>query len=162
MTGHQHRNKRGQNCHDLSDHSDTLCICWANTTHTASCHTTILQLAFEEDCEVICIQEPYTHPGTRTSNHPAYACFAPVDSWENTDPEQRELERPRVMTYVRKGTGIHAQQHRSVHSRDLLWVSVNGFPILNAYRQPITDTVIEYVISLTPPANCLIGGDFNA
>ncbi|EDN10551.1 predicted protein [Histoplasma mississippiense (nom. inval.)] len=55
--------------------------------------------------------------------------------WEDTNPEQREEERPRVMTYVRKGSKTRAQQHRSVQSRDLLWVSVNGCHILNVYRQ---------------------------
>ena len=66
------------------------------------------------------------------------------------------------MTYVRKGAGLRAQQHRSIHSRDLLWVSVNGYRILNAYRQPTTPEVIDYVTTLTPTANCLVGGDFNA
>ncbi|EDN09180.1 conserved hypothetical protein [Histoplasma mississippiense (nom. inval.)] len=81
--------------------------------------------------------------------------------WDDTNPEQREEERPRVMTYVRKGSKTRAQQHRSVQSRDLLWVSVNGCHILNVYRQPGTDAVMDYLTNLSPPARCLIGGDIN-
>ncbi|EDN04709.1 conserved hypothetical protein [Histoplasma mississippiense (nom. inval.)] len=65
------------------------------------------------------------------------------------------------MTYVRKGSKTRAQQHRSVQSRDLLWVSVNGCHILNVYRQPGTDAVMDYLTNLSPPARCLIGGDIN-
>ncbi|EDN08379.1 conserved hypothetical protein [Histoplasma mississippiense (nom. inval.)] len=65
------------------------------------------------------------------------------------------------MTYVRKGSKTRAQQHRSVQSRDLLWVSVNGCHILNVYRQPETDAVMDYLTNLSPPARCLIGGDIN-
>ena len=109
--------------------------------------------------DVICVQEPYTHPGTKTQNHPGYDCYAPVDSWDSV--EQREAERPRVMTYVRKGAGLRTQQRRPIHSRDLLWIDVNGYAILNAYRQPLSPDVIDYVTHLAPPANCLVGGDFN-
>ncbi|EDN04275.1 conserved hypothetical protein [Histoplasma mississippiense (nom. inval.)] len=84
-----------------------------------------------------------------------------VYRWDDTNPEQREEERPRVMTYVRKGSKTRAQQHRSVQSRDLLWVSVNGCHILNVYRQPGTDAVMDYLTNLSPPARCLIGGDIN-
>jgi ribonuclease HI len=66
------------------------------------------------------------------------------------------------MTYVRKGAGLRAQQHRPIQSRDLLWVSVNGYRILNVYRQPTTPEVIDYITNLTPVPNCLAGGDFNA
>ncbi|EDN08633.1 conserved hypothetical protein [Histoplasma mississippiense (nom. inval.)] len=84
-----------------------------------------------------------------------------INRWDDTNPEQREEERPRVMTYVRKGSKTRAQQHRSVQSRDLLWVSVNGCHILNVYSQPGTDAVMDYLTNLSPPARCLIGGDIN-
>jgi hypothetical protein len=44
----------------------------------------------------------------------------------------------------------------------MLWIDVNSFAILNIYRQPLSLQVLEYVTHLTPPSNCLIGGDFNA
>jgi hypothetical protein len=70
--------------------------------------------------DVVCVQEPYTAPGTRTQNHPSYDYYAPIDSWDSTEEAQREAERPRVMTYVRKGAGLRTQQRRPIQSRDLL------------------------------------------
>jgi hypothetical protein len=72
------------------------------------------------------------------------------------------LVRPRVLTYIRRSPDLRVQQRRSVHSRDLLWLDVNGYSILNAYRQPGSDLVIDYVTRLVPPPRCIIGGDFNA
>ena len=43
----------------------------------------------------------------------------------------------------------------------MLWLNVNGYLILNVYRQPSTDEVIDYVTSLVPLANYVIRGDFN-
>jgi ribonuclease HI len=141
-----------------------LQICWANVAKSAPCHTTLLQTAFSEGIDVVCVQEPFTFNGTKTQNHPAYECYAPVDSWE-TDPTHPNNTfadiRPRVMTYVRKGAGLKTQQRRSVQNRDLLWTEVNGHLVLNAYRQPATPQTIEYVANLSPPPNCLVGGDFN-
>jgi ribonuclease HI len=138
-----------------------LQVCWANVGKRAPCHITILQIAFTEKMDVVCVQEPFSFPGTRTQNHPGYDCYAPVDSWDSIDPEQREAERPRVMTYVRKGAGLKTQQRRPIQCRDLLWVDVNGFAILNVYRQPLAHGVIDYVTNLVPPPNCLVGGDCN-
>ena len=62
---------------------------------------------------------------------------------------------------MRKSPDLRIQQRRPVQSNDLLWLNVNGYSILNVYRQPGTNEVIDYVTSLVPPANCVIGGDFN-
>ncbi|KAG0157823.1 hypothetical protein PDIDSM_5333 [Penicillium digitatum] len=125
-------------------------VFWANVRRQTACHTTALQLAYESACDVVCIQEPYVSAPTKKTGHPAYDCYAPTDEWDSSDPTSFESERPRVLTYVRKNSGLNAQQHRSSQDRDLLWVNVNGFLILNIYRQPTTDK------------NSLIGGDFNA
>ena len=125
-------------------------------------HTTILHTAATEKMDVVCIQEPWTYPGSKTQSHPGYDCYAPIDSWDSEDPDQREAERPRVMTYVRKGAGLKTQQRRPIHSRDMLWLDVNGYAILNVYQQPLQPEVIDYVTYLSPPTKCLVGGDFNA
>ena len=65
------------------------------------------------------------------------------------------------MTYMRKSPNLRIQQRRLIQSRDLLWLNVNGYSILNAYRQPSTNLVIDYVTKLVPPPKCVIGGDFN-
>ncbi|KAG0154593.1 hypothetical protein PDIDSM_161 [Penicillium digitatum] len=66
------------------------------------CDTTALQLAYESACDVVCIQEPYVSAPTKKTGHPAYDCYAPTDEWNSSDPTSFELERPRVLTYVRK------------------------------------------------------------
>ena len=66
------------------------------------------------------------------------------------------------MTYVQKGAGLNTQQRRPIHSCDMLWLNVNGYAILNVYRQPLQLEVIDYITHLSPPSKCLIGGDFNA
>ncbi|KAG0152774.1 hypothetical protein PDIDSM_2579 [Penicillium digitatum] len=91
---------------------------------TDACHTTALQLAYESACDVVCIQEPYVSAPTKKTGHPAYDCYAPTDEWDSSDPTSFESERPRVLTYVRKNSGLNAQQHRSSQDRDLLCVTI--------------------------------------
>lgn len=135
-------------------------MCWANVGRSPPAHTALLQLAFEDKADVICVQEPFTCAGSRTSTHPAYQHYSPVATWD----QSTDSERPRVMTYIRKTNLIKAEQggQGQAESRDLLWVVVNGLHILNAYRQPQTPEVIDYITQMTPPPRCLIGGDFNA
>ena len=140
--------------------SRSLQICWTNVGRSSPCHITILQTAWEAEIDVICIQEPFTFPSTMTSTHPGYTHFAPVTSWDN--PRERESERPRVMTYVRKGSSLRANIIHPRINRDLLWVEVNGYPILNVYRQPLNHDTLQYITRLSPPPLCLVGGDFNA
>lgn len=113
--------------------------------------------------DAVCIQEPWTWPGSRTQTHPGYDYYTPIDSWSEganpTDPRHL-IERPRVITYVRKGASLATQQRNISRNRDMLLVVVNGYSIINIYREPNTDTVIDY-ITITPPRNTLIGGDFN-
>ena len=141
--------------------SRDLLICWANVGKICPAHNTILNVALKEGIDVLCVQEPWTKTGTKTQTNPAFYLYAPVDSWDWEDLEQKELARPRVLTYVRKSPDLRIQQRRPIQSRDLLWLNVNGYSILNAYRQPSTNSVIDYVTKLVPPPKCVIGGDFN-
>jgi hypothetical protein len=122
----------------------------------------MLQTAYEQDIDVLCVQEPWTQAPTRTQNHPGYDCYAPVDNWEQDNEEEYNAIRPRVLTYIRKGPGLRVQQRRPVPSRDMLWIDVNERAILNVYREPHTSEMIDYVAHLAPPSSCLVGGDFNA
>jgi ribonuclease HI len=151
MVGQLHQ-QRGQGRRTLPR---DLTVCWANTGKGQG-HDILLSMAHEQDIDVICVQEPWTGKETRTKTHPGYQMYTPVDSWNTTS------DRPRVLTYVRRGTPLKVQQRRPLQCRDLLWLDVNGFAILNIYRQPLTNEVIDYVTTLTPPRKCLIGGDFNA
>jgi hypothetical protein len=143
-----------------------LQICWANTRRAQAPHIAALNLAAAEKVDVVCIQEPWTYSGSKTQSHPQYDCYPPIDTWdwEINDTEQREAVRPRVMTYVRKGGRLLTQQRRPTPSKDMLWIDVNGFAILNVYRDTDStegDEVYDYVTHLDPPIRCIVGGDFN-
>jgi hypothetical protein len=59
-----------------------LLICWANVGKSGPAHNTILNIALEEEIDVLCIQEPWTETNTKTQTNPAFLIYAPVDSWE--------------------------------------------------------------------------------
>ncbi|RAL58155.1 hypothetical protein DID88_002359 [Monilinia fructigena] len=139
-----------------------LKVAWANVGRSGPAHIALLQLAFEEGADVVCVQEPSVYPGTRTQNHPAYECYAPVDAWERVLTAEREAERPRAMSYTRKAANLITQQRRNGDDRDIVWLEVNGFHIVNVYREPSTRRIIDYITSIQVPPNFLIGGDFNA
>jgi len=101
-----------------------MLVCWANVGKSPPCHITLLEVAHSENVDIICAQEPYSRTGTKTSTHPGYDTIPPVDSWD--EPSKWETERPRVMTYVRKGVGIKFTPKRATPHPDRLWTSVNG------------------------------------
>lgn len=135
--------------------SKELRIAWCNTQNAPAPHITLLEVCWNEGIDVVQVQEPWARPDTKTQNHIGFETYAPIDSWTTYD------ERPRVMTYVRKNRNIKAQQRRPAQSREMLWLDVNGYSLLNVYRQPGQDNVIDYVTRLIPPTRCLIGGDWN-
>ena len=137
-----------------------LRISWMNVARSSPCHIAALQLSWDAEIDIICVQEPFTMVGTRTSTHPGYHLISPVISWN--DPHTLEQDRPRVLTYIRKVPGLSAEIVHPRLSRDLLWVKANGYRILNFYRQPLDHSTLDYIASLTPPPNCVIGGDLNA
>ncbi|KAI0182227.1 hypothetical protein EV127DRAFT_355392, partial [Xylaria flabelliformis] len=106
-----------------------LVIAWANVRKSLSPHISLLARCWGEKIDVVHVQEPWTGKGTRTQNHPGYESYAPLDAWDGED------ERPRVISYVRKGKRLQAQQRRPIRSRDMLWLDVNGHPMLNVYRE---------------------------
>jgi len=137
-----------------------LQIGWANVGKSSPKHSIMLENAYQEGIDILCIQEPFTFLGSRTVNHPGYDTHPPTDAWN--DPLTWVQDRPRVMTYTRKGAGLKTTPRHSPPNRDRMWIFVNGFSILNIYRQPQTVDLLEYVTHLSPPSSCLVGGDFNA
>jgi hypothetical protein len=149
----QHNGQHRPSCKQLR-------IAWANVGKASECHDTILCRASDEDVDVVCIQEPWTLPGTVTKNHPGYHMHAPVMAWDSR--EERENERPRVLTYTRKGVNLRTKVLPRV-TRDILWTDVNGYAILNVYQsREAPEPALAYIQELTPPSRCVIGGDMNA
>ena len=151
------RNARRQEASEPLPPRD-LNIAWANVGRSSPCHISILEIAFQESIDVLCVQEPYTIAGTRTSRHPGFDHYAPVEAWDS--PTRWESERPRVMTYVRKDAGLRTKTGTYLH-RDYLWLEIDGYSILNVYRQPLNHEALDYVLHLFPPPLSVIGGDFN-
>jgi len=135
---------------------------WVNVGRSSPSHIAALQLAYDEGLDIICVQEPYTCGDTRTSTHPGYLHHPPIDAWDSRDRQIFEQQRPRVMTYTRKGVGLHIVPRASLHDRDMMWIEINGLSVLNIYRQPQDPRILHYVTNLTPPSRCIVGGDFNA
>jgi hypothetical protein len=76
----------------------------------------------------------------------------------------RRWSRP-PKTRLRSGETLILSRLAGLHSRisrDLLWVKVNGYSILNVYRQPLNNATLRYITQLAPLPLSLIGGDFNA
>jgi hypothetical protein len=92
-----------------------------------------------------------------------YESFAPLDDWS---------VRPRVISYVRKGSGLQADQIRPITSRDLTFLQVqtsHSLPLLiiNTYNAPPGSKDAGQAIQLlfTLPSSSLrsafLCGDFN-
>lgn len=135
-------------------------------------HELALTTAYEEKIDIILIQEPYIFSDIQrqiTKRHPSYECFSPVDDW---------ISRPRVLTYLRKGAGLRAEQLRPLSpndpaARDLLFLSLNSATlqnifIVNVYNAPIgglhEGVAIKALFKLPRnlfPLHSLLAGDFN-
>src|ERR1700742_350166 len=138
MLGSQTRH-RGTRRNRPRPNPKDLQVCWVNVGRSGPSHITILQTAFTEQMDVVCVQEPYSASGTKTQSHPGFDLYAPADSWdwEKDDTEQREAQRPRVLTYVRRGPGLKVQQRRPIESRLLLWgLMSTGTPFSTATDLP--------------------------
>ena len=130
----------------------------ANVARTPEAHDIALNLAHAEGSDLILLQEPWTtilDNKCLTKCHPAYDTYSPTEEWEEA--------RPRTMTYVLKSKGLDAEQLRPAATADVLWLVVAGLVIVNVYRVPQTDEVVNILETWTvPPANTFIARDFNA
>lgn len=72
----------------------------ANVGRGRISHNLALQLAHENNADVVLIQEPWTYRDLTSKQsviHHSYDTFAPLSTWDT---------RPRVLTYIRKITRI--------------------------------------------------------
>lgn len=57
-----------------------LTVSWSNVGRRSDCHDASLSLAFDEQIDVVCVQEPWTGNGLKTKSHSGYHKYAPVDT----------------------------------------------------------------------------------
>ena len=92
-----------------------------------------------------------------------YESFTPLDDWTT---------RPRVMSYVRRGSGLHANQLQPVTTQDLIFLQIQAcnalrITIINVYNAPLRSTNLGEAINALVKLllNLLIltflAGDFN-
>lgn len=150
-----------------------LTILQANVGRGAAAHEIALNSAFEDKVDILLVQEPYIFRDLSrriSKKHRAYECFSPLDDWTSA--------RPRVLTYIRKGAGIDAEQARP-HDvdppalSDILFLFVSSadsptFLIANVYNAPPgsqgAGAAVQALLSLPQsffPNFSFLAGDFN-
>lgn len=145
----------------MSRQGQKLTIAWANVGKRHVPHLTLLQICFEAGIDVINVQEPACYYNSRTQTHPGFDLHAPVDQWGQGDLEALRADRPRVLTYTKKGANFEITQLRDSPSRDWLSLLVNGTAITNIYRSADSNSALDMVCNLSPNRPTIVGGDFN-
>lgn len=87
----------------MLDKLSHLQILQLNVGRNWEAHETALQLAFENNCHAVLIQEPwiFTDRSRRLSkHHPSFHQLAPIEDW---------TERPRTLTYILKHPHLRAE-----------------------------------------------------
>jgi len=149
----------------MLDRLSHLQILQLNVGRNWEAHETALQLAFENNCHAVLIQEPwiFTDRSRRLSkHHPSFQQLAPIEDWS---------ERPRVLTYVRKHPHLRAEiVPFGPPIRDILATQIitpqRTMLLVNVYNAPPgavnenqgLDTLTRQT---TPSHPCLLAGDFN-
>ncbi|POS82010.1 hypothetical protein EPUL_005719, partial [Erysiphe pulchra] len=140
-----------------------LTIMQANDGRGHSSHNLALQLAHENNFDIIMIQEPWTFRDLtrkQTISHTRYKTFSPLSTWST---------RPRVLTYVRKTQELRPYQESMDLSGDLLQLMVitdsgRKLRVWNIYNAPPSSTGAGNGLSMLLNSNndpFFVGGDFN-
>jgi hypothetical protein len=150
-----------------------LTILQINVDNGALQHEIALSSAYDEQIDVVLIQEPYISRDLSrriTKRHPSFNCFTPIDDWANS--------QPRVLTYIRKGAGLRTTQIRpdipdQTALPDLLFLQIQApsgqsLLILNVYNAPpgcIRPGLAAQALTSLPPAflsqPLFLAGDLN-
>jgi ribonuclease HI len=117
--------------------------------------TALLRAAADPRCLALLLQEPWHDHRSLPPHLPGFIMHNPADA----------PERPNCVTYVREG--VPARQKFS-HAASFLEIEVTvgtlTFSILNFYSPGVPDHLADLLATrfTTPPASCLLMGDFNA
>ncbi|KZL86309.1 endonuclease reverse, partial [Colletotrichum incanum] len=141
----------------------------ANVARRPSAHETALNLAYAAHVDILLLQEPSIRSEERrlTRYHPGFEIFTPVDNWTE--------DRPRVLTYLRRGIGLRGVQTRPLldPSTDLLFLQLLSgtrvvLTVINVYNAPCgslrSGRAVRDIIAAWQPKpedRVLIAGDFN-
>ena len=150
-----------------------ISILQINVNKGAIQHEIALSTAYNEQIDVVLIQEPYISrdlPRRITKRHPSFNCFTPIDDWTNS--------QPRVLIYIRKSAGLRTTQIRpdtldQAALPDLLFLQIQApssqsLLIINVYNAPlgsIRPGLAAQALTLLPPSflsqPLFVAGDLN-
>ncbi|GKT61219.1 endonuclease reverse [Colletotrichum tofieldiae] len=149
--------------------SRALQIMQANVARRPLAHETALNLAYAAHVDILLLQEPSIRSEERrpTRYHPGFEIFTPVDNWVE--------DRPRVLTYLRRGTGLRGVQIRPLPdpSTDLLFLQLLAgtqevLTVINVYNAPCGSLrpgqAVRDITTAWQPGHqerVLLAGDFN-
>jgi exonuclease III len=136
-----------------------ITIFQANVAHKRTAHLIALQLAFQHNFDLVCIQEPWIgseYHRKFTCSHPGYDTHIALDSWDADN-------RPRTATYARKGAGLQTEQLRPFGQQgDLVVTVTNGITVYNVYNARERHNAASLLASHeAPKRKTVILGDFN-
>ncbi|POS81796.1 hypothetical protein EPUL_006379, partial [Erysiphe pulchra] len=140
-----------------------LTIMQVNVGRGHPSHNLALQLAHENNFDIIMIQEPWIFRDLtrkQTISHTRYRTFSPLSTWST---------RPRVLTYVRKTQELRLYQESMDLSGDLLQLMVitesgRKLRVWNIYNATPSSTGAGNGLSILLNSNndpFFVGGDFN-
>ena len=149
----------------MLDRLSRLQILQLNVGRSWEAHETALQLAFENNCHAVLIQEPwiFTDRSRRLSkHHPSFHQFTSTEDWSS---------RPRTLTYIRKHPHLKAEPFPlNTTSRDITAVQITTprktALLINMYNAPPGSVDegqgLHNLMRQTIPSHpCLVAGDFN-
>ncbi len=138
-----------------------LSIYQANVGKGRANHLLALQLAYKHNFDIVCIQEPWVHREYHRKfvcSHPGFDSFVALDVWDADN-------KPRAVSYTRKGAGLQADQLRPYGPQpDIIVLKVNDLTVYNIYNSHAKENAASLMARAAhqPPAQkTVVLGDFN-
>ncbi|POS82089.1 hypothetical protein EPUL_005714, partial [Erysiphe pulchra] len=135
----------------------------ANVGKGSNANSIALQLAHENDIDILLVQEPWVFrdlAARGSISHPNFMSFSPLSEWHT---------RPRALTFFRKSRGIYPYQTAIDLSSDCVQINISAgrgrrIGIWNLYNAPANCIGVGDGLKLLlelPDSPEFVGGDFN-
>lgn len=138
----------------------TIQIVQCNVQRSSQKQSVLLQKAYAENIDILCLQEPWIdQKHQKTTKHPYYDMQSPTQTWNH---------KPRVLTFVRKGLAadptLFSAEHPDVCASIIKWKTAH-FHLFNIYNagpgSVRCNESVDIITSLPNKGRSLICGDFN-
>ena len=149
----------------MLDRLSHLQVLQLNVGQNWEAHETALQLAFENNCHVVLIQEPWVFSDRSrrlSKHHPSFHQFALIEDWST---------RPQTLTYILKHPHLKAEPFPlDTVTRDITAIRISTSKkaalLINVYNAPQgsvdeSQGLHDLMRQSIPSYPCLAAGDFN-